>query len=111
MRLRNQLVRPFGLKAGERAGGGQPAASIGIFPVLRESPREMLLGMDDRHLDFRIAVSVGTTADGSPQVTVTTLVRRHNRLGRIYLALIMPFHRLIARAMLSGAARRWGRPA
>ena len=34
------------------------------------------------------------------QVTATTLVKTHNWLGRTYLAIIMPFHRLIVRAML-----------
>ena len=33
-------------------------------------------------------------------VTLTTLVLTHNLLGRIYLAVIMPFHRLVVRAML-----------
>jgi hypothetical protein len=35
---------------------------------------------------------------------LTTLVRMHNRLGRAYLAIVMPFHRVIARAMLRQVA-------
>ncbi|WDD91942.1 DUF2867 domain-containing protein [Burkholderia sp. FERM BP-3421] len=61
------------------------------FPVLQQSPREVLMGFDDYHLDFRVAVVV---ADG--RATITTIVRTHNLLGRGYLAAIMPFHRLIA---------------
>ena len=34
------------------------------------------------------------------QVTATTLVKTHNWLGRTYLAIILPFHRLVVRAML-----------
>ena len=34
------------------------------------------------------------------QVTATTLVLTHNPFGRVYLAVILPFHRLIARSML-----------
>ena len=38
------------------------------------------------------------------RVTATTLVLTHNWLGRSYLALILPFHRLIVRAMLRRVA-------
>ncbi len=34
------------------------------------------------------------------EVTATTLVRTHNRLGRLYLTSILPFHRLITKSML-----------
>jgi hypothetical protein len=43
-------------------------------------------------------------AETGQQVTTTTLVLTHNLLGRIYLAVIMPFHRLIARVMLRQVA-------
>jgi hypothetical protein len=32
-------------------------------------------------------------------VIATTLVRTHNLLGRAYLVIILPFHRLVVRAM------------
>ena len=35
-------------------------------------------------------------------VRATTYVKTHNRLGRIYLAAVMPFHRLIVPAMMNG---------
>jgi Protein of unknown function (DUF2867) len=38
-------------------------------------------------------------------VIATTLVRTHNWVGRAYLAVIMPFHRVIVRTMLAQAAR------
>jgi hypothetical protein len=38
------------------------------------------------------------------RVTATTLVLTHNWLGQSYLALILPFHRLIVRAMLRRVA-------
>jgi len=107
MALRNRIVSVFGLKAGVRPPSSTAQDSIGIFPVLAESPEEMLMGLDDRHLDFRVAVSVQPAAAGAQQITVTTVVHTHNRLGRIYLAVIMPFHRLIARSMLNRAARSW----
>jgi hypothetical protein len=46
-----------------------------------------------------VVVDVAAFADGQ-QVTTTTLVKTHNWLGRTYLTVIMPFHRLISRTML-----------
>ena len=87
--LRNRMGRLVGLK---------PARSGG-FPVIRQSPGEVLMGFDDRHLDFRIVVAI---AGGF--ATVTTLVRWHNLWGRAYLATIMPFHRVIAARMIESVA-------
>ena len=108
MALRNRITGLFGLKAGVRPPASAAHGSVGIFPVLAESPEEMLMGLDDRHLDFRVAVTVQPAAAGAQQITVTTVVHTHNLLGRIYLTVIMPFHRLIARSMLDRAAKSWG---
>jgi len=61
----------------------------------------LVAGFNDRHLDFRIVVDVAPV-DGArdQQVTATTLVLTHNWLGRAYLLVILPFHRLIAKSML-----------
>jgi hypothetical protein len=99
--LRNMIVAPFGLKT---SGEGEPNAGgmIGLFPVLSETPERLVAGFDDHHLDFRVVVDVAP-ADGGRDVTATTVVLTHNRLGRAYLAAIMPFHRLIARTLLKQA--------
>jgi hypothetical protein len=83
MDLRDRIMGLVGLK---------PAPSTG-FPVISETSGQVVMGFDDRHLDFRIVVTVlDETA------TLTTIVRRHNMFGRIYLAAILPFHRRIAPA-------------
>jgi hypothetical protein len=78
---------------------GLKPAPAGGFPVVSRSTDEVVLGFDDRHLDFRIVAVV----DGG-FVTLTTVVRWHNAWGRAYLAAIMPFHRAIAARMLEGVA-------
>lgn len=96
--LRNMIMAPFGLKT---SGEGEPNAGgmIGLFPVLDETPRRLVAGFDDHHLDFRVVVDVAP-ANGGQDVTATTLVLTHNRLGRAYLAAILPFHRLVAKTLL-----------
>jgi hypothetical protein len=75
-----------------------------MFPVLSETPQRIIAGLDDRHLDFRVVVDVAGSGAGR-RVTATTVVLTHNLLGRVYLTIILPFHRLIVRAMLRQIAR------
>lgn len=100
MMLRNLLVRPFGLKTGH---GDLPPKQkrVGMFPVISEAPERVVLGLDDRHLDFRLLVEVRELGAERQEVSATTLVRPHNRFGRIYLAVVTPFHRIIVPAMLA----------
>ncbi|OCK57800.1 DUF2867 domain-containing protein [Bradyrhizobium sp. LMTR 3] len=96
--VRNLLVAPLGLKT-SGANPDVPRDMIGIFPVVSETPDRLIAGFNDRHLDFRVVVDV-TPPGGVRQVTATTLVLTHNWLGRAYLKIIMPFHRLIVPALL-----------
>ena len=100
--LRNILVRPFGLKT-SGASRTAPREMIGIFPVVSETPDRLVAGFNDSHLDFRFVVDVAPLGDRQ-RVTATTLVLTHNWLGRSYLTVILPFHRLIVRAMLRNVA-------
>ena len=86
--LRRAITAPFGLSN----DGPDAADKVGPFPVESETPTELIAGFDDAHLNFRI--SVMTKGD---RVRLATWVHPHNLAGRAYLALIMPFHILIAR--------------
>ncbi|MCF6315644.1 MAG: DUF2867 domain-containing protein [Marinosulfonomonas sp.] len=90
MKMRNIAVTPFGLRTD--LGQGE---TIGFFPIVMRNDTEIILGFDDKHLDFRISI----LTDGS-HAYGATWVRRHNRLGRAYLAVIMPFHVLIMRGAI-----------
>lgn len=91
LKLRNALVRPFGLKTGEP---DKP-----IFPTCLETEDELILGTDDRHLNFRIGL---IRSDG--RMFMSTWVHPHNLWGRTYLRLVMPFHILISRGAVAGMA-------
>jgi hypothetical protein len=100
--LRNVLVAPFGLKKPVPTRISA-ADTIGIFPVMSETPDRLVAGLNDKHLDFRVVVDVAASGQGQ-RVTATTLVLTHNLLGRVYLATILPFHRLVVRALLRQVA-------
>ncbi|MFN3402105.1 MAG: DUF2867 domain-containing protein [Ferrovibrio sp.] len=97
MDARNTIMGRLGYKAPKIRKG---------FPVLRESADEVVSGLDDRHLDFRALMKVEPVGTGGSRITLTTAVATHNRIGRAYLALIMPFHKLIVRSMVRQLAAK-----
>ena len=103
--LRDALVRPFGVQTTDDLAA-KGAESIGFFPIVSATERQVVVGLDDTHLDFRLVVDVVDQGPAGTTVSVTTLVHRKILLGRLYIAVITPFHRLIVRAALSAAARR-----
>lgn len=114
MAVRNLLVAPLGLVATPARLARATAAAnargrVGIFPVLAEEAGELVLGLDDRHLDFRVSVAIRVADDG-PEGVVTTRVRFHGALGRAYFVPVRPVHRLLVPALLRRAAR-WLVPA
>jgi hypothetical protein len=104
MRLRDALVRPFGLKTSPRGPRAplrlMPGERVGLFTVFECTEDELLLGEDDRHLDFRICLRVA----GDGEASLTTLVRFRNLWGRAYFFLVRPFHARIVKRMLGRAA-------
>ncbi len=116
MTVRDSVVACFGLKTGKHLGSmdaGKSGGRVGIFKIYNKSETEIVLGEDDKHLDFRVSVLCsGEPAPGRRQLVVSTVVHCHNRLGRVYIFLIAPFHRLVVMSTLRGAARvGWPRAA
>lgn len=105
MGLRDAMVAGFGLKTAGQLKQGDVAPGerrVHIFKIYETTEREILLGEDDAHLDFRLSVMCREVA-GRRQVVVSTVVCCHNRLGRVYMKLIAPFHRAIVRDCLQRA--------
>ena len=110
MNVRDLLVAGFGLKTSAqlaRVDPGSKVRRIGIFRIYSTSQHEIVLGEDDRHLDFRLSVlCVASSSPAGPhQLTLSTVVHCHNRLGRLYIVLIAPFHRAVVRSSLRRAAQ------
>ena len=106
-RIRDVVMATVGVKSSRAIGLAAAARGpvIGYFPLLSKSATELVVGEDDRHLDFRVTIQLRADAANGRELVVGTVVHCHSRLGRIYLATIAPFHRAIARANLEQAAR------
>ncbi|GIE47406.1 hypothetical protein Ani05nite_09400 [Amorphoplanes nipponensis] len=94
LRLRNRLVVPLGIERGDASA----------FDTIGRDDRQVLLGTDAGHLDFRAGVLVQPDAAGTT-VTVATLAATRSRAGRAYLAVVRLVHPLVVRAMLRHAGR------
>lgn len=132
LKLRNLIVKPFGLKTDLGLGdlertettnetnqdsscplSTQVAEKIrdklkksnvlGILEVHRNDDVELLLSLEDTHMDFFFSIFV-EKSDGLNQqrVITSTKVRTRNLFGDFYLFFIKPFHKLIVPSSLMG---------
>ncbi len=114
--LRNKIVSVFGLKTSEKLTDSQkqlddfkyePGERLGIFKVFNKTDNEMVLGEDDKHLNFRISLFLNQsfTDESRKDLTISSTVEFNNWFGRLYFLLVKPFHKLIVPAMLEAAIR------
>lgn len=82
------------------------AKRIGIFKVYSTNETEIVVGEDGKHLDFWLSIlcTRGPASKIDPRLTLSTVVHCHNLLGRAYLLVIAPFHRIVVKASLRRAA-------
>lgn len=103
--LRDTIVARLGLKTARHLA--TLSDRVGPFQIYSNNPDEIVLGEDDRHLDFRVSLlcAAGAAPEGGRELVVSTVVQCHNLLGRSYLFIIAPFHRRVVKASLLRAAR------
>ncbi len=99
-------MRPLGIKSSRQLReGGSTAARVDFFPILEEEENEIILGENDRHLDFRMSL-MRIPTDSNTKIVATTVVHVHNRPGQAYIDVIPPFHYLVVRRSLDRFAAR-----
>lgn len=114
--LRNKIVGVFGLHGAsseqltniQRQSSYSVGDTIGFFQLYHLEDDVVVAGGDDKHLDFRVVIEKQHKVDGC-FVSATTLVKYNHLSGRIYIALIKPFHKLIVKRLLKDAGKRWDR--
>jgi len=114
-KIRNRIVAVFGLKTPDRITDrqqqldnfkGEPGEQLGLFKVFDRTADEVILGEDDKHLNFRISLLLRPDdALGRRQIVISTTVVYNNWLGRLYFLPVRPFHSLIVPVMLKGMLR------
>jgi hypothetical protein len=109
MAIRNRIVRLFGLKdvgamkvVAKASDAYEVGDRLGIFSIFGKTEKELLLGIDDRHLDVRVSV-LKSQRNGLPHYVVSTVVHVHNLLGRVYMAPVGRIHPFVVRSMMGRA--------
>ncbi len=115
MWLRNRLVQLVGLKdlgvlatvdPSKPASSYRPGDRVGIFSIGEIADSEVIVGDSDKHLDVWLSVCK-LPADGSGHwAVITTVVRTKNTLGRFYMLVVKPLHRIIAPATVRAYVSR-----
>lgn len=102
--IRAFLVKLIGLKSVTpddynkefRIGG-----YVGFFKVYVIDDKELILGLDEGHLKFRVSILNNTNA--LYNIKVTTLVEYNNKKGKLYMKFIAPFHRIVVKNLVKKA--------
>jgi hypothetical protein len=108
MKLRNLIAAMLGLKTGsipDEKPCSPPYRSgdkLGFFRLYERTANEIILGENDKHLDFRVSVFMGTNENNPAMktVVVSTAVTYNNWMGPVYFFFVKPLHRLIVPASL-----------
>lgn len=111
--FRNKLVRIFGLKTSEKITDRQKMLDnfkcekgerIGLFKVFDKTADEIVLGEDDKHLNFRVSLFIDNKNENkvNKNLIISTTVKFNNWFGRFYFIPVRPFHKLIVPIMLKG---------
>ena len=115
MTLRNKIVAPFGLKTGTDTRQitaekmeFNTGSRIGLFKIMARNENEIIVGEDDKHLNFKVSLWLRSdSANGNnKEVILSTAVNFNNWLGRLYFAVVKPFHKLIVPVMMKQMAKQ-----
>ncbi len=107
--LRDRLVSPFNLKTGvknknhdkpQKNNKWEVGSQVGFFKLYEVLGNEMVLGENDKHLDFRVILKYEKVKENE-SCSVTTLVKYNNSLGKVYFFFVKPFHRLFVPKLIA----------
>src|SRR5476651_2089461 len=74
--IRDVVMATVGVKSSRAIGLAAAARGpvIGYFPLLSKSATELVVGEDDRHLDFRVTIQLHADAVNGRELVVGTVV-------------------------------------
>ena len=97
LKIRYLIVKPLGLKTNETF----------IDLIIEENDEEIILGTEDKHLTFYISIYCPKNYNKQQNVSLTTIVKYNNLLGKIYFYVIWIFHRIVVKYLFRRAIRLW----
>jgi Protein of unknown function (DUF2867) len=109
--FRNKIVSVFGLKIAKESGDKkkqldnfncEAGEQLGLFKVFSSAENEVIIGEDDKHLNFRVSLFIENhpIEKNKKNITITTSAEFNNWFGRLYFLPVKPFHKIIVPTML-----------
>jgi hypothetical protein len=117
--LRNTIVKMLGLKTMTSENRTElrkkfkvkEGNSLGLFKILVKTKQEVIMGVDDKHLNFRVSLLLDQSEKPeSYRLSITTVVQMNNWFGKLYFMPVKPIHKLIVPVMLRGIIRHLQKP-
>ena len=103
--IRDVLVGSFGIKT-LRNHTPDNTERFGIFSVLEKNEHRIIAGENDKHLDFRVAITL-SESNNRQSISFQTLVHFNNIFGRLYFVPVKPFHKIIVPILLRRMVRNF----
>jgi hypothetical protein len=94
MKIRDSVAGKFGLKTEKDADESKGAP---FFPLISRNENEIVMGENDKHLNFRTSVLVDRE---NSFVYLTTALRYNAFLGKAYFLPVKPFHKIIVKSLM-----------
>lgn len=111
MTIRNWLAEQIGLKKTAIRPNNKTLSEIkigekfGMFELFDKLENEIILGKNDKHLNFRLSILSDELIEKINTLNISTLVKFNNSFGKFYFMLIKPFHKLIVKSMIRNIIR------
>lgn len=105
-RIRDMLCRLVGIEPiGGFSAGNLPSTiaagdKLDFFDVYSATDDELVLYSDDRHLTVVVTLRLTGEIESQQRLSISTLVKTKEVLGRIYMLPVRPAHGIIVRGML-----------
>lgn len=113
--IRNCIVKPFGLKSGKEEEvtlndfkeSIKNGTECGLASVPAKSANETVICLKDKHLNAYMSVFITEPVNNVRNVYTSTVVHFNNRLGYVYFYVIMPFHCIVVKKMMSYTLKKF----
>lgn len=89
--IRNRIMGIFGLKTDKNI-----TESDTFFKLVENREDEIVMGEEDKHLDFRASIIKDKLEN---TISLITIVHFNNIWGRVYFFPVKPFHKIIMKAL------------
>jgi hypothetical protein len=115
--VRNKIVGIFGLKTSGQLPDAQQQLNsykfevgeqLNIFKLFERTENELILGENDKHLNFRVSLLLEKLGNGinERKLSLTTTVKYNNLFGRIYFLPVKPIHNIIVKISIKEIIRK-----